>query len=450
MEKKKMAENDVAFSKIMEGITKATQAAVAPLATEVKELKEKGVSPEKVVELETKIKGLEEQLTKKTNAAADQFAVIMDANRKSMGGSIDIEDEKSVSKAVGQIVNSIAGALNTDKSKKFINNPEEVMATAQKFFPNSKALHEIMKKDLEAGIPSAGGYGIPQILLPTFVPYLYKKTLLDKFGVTKYPMPAGNLRIARIDSTSSVSWGGELPKSNKTQPALGDVVLNSKKLTAVVPYSNTLFRNQQIGLDGLIASDLQRVATIATDTAALYGLGNQYQPLGLENVSGIQAGTTDFGTSTTPIALSVQFPIDMVAFLEQANVPMENPVWLLNPTAKGWMMGKAFSTGPFAWANEMATNKTLNGIPFYSSATVANHSTATVWANIWLGDFSEFIWGVSYDIAIDVSREGSYTDSGGTVHNAWQSDETLVRLITEMDFNVKHPVSFIETFVKQS
>lgn len=438
-----MAENDVAFSKIMEGITKATQAAVAPLATEMKELKEKGVAPERVTELETKIKGLEEQLSKKTNAAADQFAVIMDANRKSMGGSIDIDDEKSVSKAVGQIVNSIAGALNTDKSKKFINNPDEVMATAQKFFPNSKALHEIMKKDLEAGVPSAGGYGIPQILLPTFVPYLYKKTLLDKIGVTKYPMPAGNLRIARIDSTSSVTWGGELPKSNKTQPVLGDVVLNSKKLTAVVPYSNTLFRNQQIGLDGLIASDLQRVATIAIDSAALYGLGNQYQPLGLENVPSVQTS----GSTGSPTALTPQFPIDMVALLEQANVPMENPVWLFNPLAKGWMMGKAFSSGPFAWANEMATGKTLNSFPFFASATVANSSTT--WANVWLGDFSEFIWGVSYDIAIDVSREGTYTDSGGTVHNAWQSDETLVRLITEMDFNVKHPVSFIEAFVSK-
>jgi HK97 family phage major capsid protein len=441
MEKKKMAENDVAFSKIMEGITKATQAAVAPLATEVKELKEKGISPEKVVELETKIKGLEEQLAKKTNAAADQFAVIMEANRKGVG--IDIDDEKSVAKAVGQLVTSVAGALNTEKSKKFIGSPDEVMATAQKFYPQSKALHEIMKKDLEAGVPSAGGYGIPQILLPTFVPYLYKKTLLDKIGVTKYPMPAGNLRIARIDSTSSVTWGGELPKLNKTQQTLGDVVLNSKKLTAVVPYSNTLFRNQQIGLDGLIASDLQRVATIAIDNAALYGLGNQYQPLGLELTPSIQTS----GTTGSPTALTVQFPIDMVALLEQANVPMENPVWLMNPLAKGWMMGKAFSSGPFAWASEMATGKTLNGFPFFASATVAN--STTTWANVWLGDFSEFIWGVSYDIAIDVSREGTYTDSGGTVHNAWQSDETLVRLITEMDFNVKHPTSFVEAFVSK-
>ena len=439
-----MADDNVAFSKIMEGITKATQSAVAPLAAEVKELKDKGITPEKVTELETKIKGLEDQLSKKTNVAADQFAIIMEQNRKGGVGNIDIDDEKSVSKTIGKIAAAIGYGLEQTKSAKI--DPGMIGDFAKKLYPREKAMHDLIavQKDLEAGIPSAGGYGIPQILLPTFVPFLYKKTLFNKIGVTKYPMPAGNLRIARIDNTSAVSWGGELPKSNNTQPVLGDIVLNSKKMTAVVPYSNTLFRNQQIGLDGLIASDLQTVATINIDQVAMYGAGNQYQPLGLQGIPGIQS----LGTTGSPYALTTQFPIDAMALLEQANVPMENVCWLMNPIAKGWMMGKAFSSGPFAWANEMATgDHTLNGYPFYASATVANSGTSPTWANIWLGDFSEFVWGVSYDIAIDVSREGTYTDSSGIVHNAWQSDMTLVRLITEMDFNVKHSVSFLEAFV---
>lgn len=137
----------------------------------------------------------------------------------------------------------------------------------------------------------------------------------------------------------------------------------------------------------------------------------------------------------------------MVALLEQANVPMLNPYWIMNPVAKGWMMGKAFSSGPFAWANEMNVNKTLNGIPFIASSTAKNSGASPTWANVWLGDFSEFVWGVSYDISIDVSREGTYVNSAGTTVSAFQRDETLIRLITEHDFNVKHPVSFIEAFV---
>jgi HK97 family phage major capsid protein len=273
---------------------------------------------------------------------------------------------------------------------------------------------------------------------------------MEKVGVTKYPMPSGNLKIARVDATSSFTWGGETPTGQKTQPTLGDIVLNSKKGTALVPYSNTLFRQQTIGLDGLIASDLQRVTTIALDDAAFYGLGNSYQPLGLELTPGIQAGTAAVeGTSGSPLALSVQFPIDMVALLEQANVPMDNPYWIMNPVAKGWMMGKAFSSGPFAWANEMNMSKTLNGIPFLSSATIKNSGSAPTWANVWLADFSEFIWGVNYDIALDVSREGTYVNSAGTTVSAFQKDETLVRIITELDFGVKHPVSFVEAFVSK-
>jgi HK97 family phage major capsid protein len=294
-----------------------------------------------------------------------------------------------------------------------------------------------------ANIPSAGGYGIPQSLLPDYVNYLYAKTLLDKIGATRYPMPAGNLKLARVDATSSFTWGGETPTGNATQPTLGDIVLNAKKGTAIVPISNTLLRYNAIGLDTLISKDLQTITKIALDNALLYGSGNSYQPLGLENTANVQT----YGSSGSPTALTVQAPIDLIALLEQANVPMENVSWLLNPLAKSWLMGKAFSSGPFAWAQEMATGKTLNGYPFYASATVKN--STTTWANVWLGDFSELVWGVSYDIALDVSREGTYVNSGGTTVSAFQRDETLIRLITEQDFQVKHGASFIEAWVSK-
>jgi HK97 family phage major capsid protein len=128
---------------------------------------------------------------------------------------------------------------------------------------------------------------------------------------------------------------------------------------------------------------------------------------------------------------------------------MENVQWVMNPVAKGWVQGKAFSTGPFAWAQEMSMAKTLNGYPFLASATIKNSGASPTWADIWLADWSELIWGVSYDIALDISREGTYT-SGGVTYSAFQRDETLIRLLTECDFNVRHPVSFVHAVVKNT
>ena len=418
-------------------ISEIVDKSVAPLKAELEAAKTAGQDTSKI---EAAVKAAIEAGEKKKSAAANEWEALIENARVEKDGGVKID----AAGMVGKIAASAALSLKETGAKN-INDRSVVLDFAKKMFPNDKALHGIMQKDMEASIPSAGGYGIPQILLPNYVEYLYANTLLEKLGVTKVPMVNGNFRMARIDSTTSFSWGGETPSGNATQPVLGDIVLNAKKGTAVVPISNTLLRQNAIGLDAMISKDLRRIATIALDNAMLHGLGNSYQPLGLENVSGIQTS----GSSGSNTALTVQFPIDMLALLEQANVPMENPAWLMNPVAKGWLMGKAFSSGPFAWAAEMANGKTLNGIPFYSSATVKNSGSAPTWANIWLADWSELVWGVSYDMALNISRDGSYVNSAGATIPAFQRDETLIRLVTECDFNVKHPVSFVEAFVSK-
>jgi HK97 family phage major capsid protein len=420
-------------------ISAVVDKSIAPIKAEIEKMKAEGKDTSKLEEL---VKKAVSDGEKKKNAAGQEWDALLEGAR--LSGKEPEINAKTAANMIGKIAAAGAWALK-ETGAMHMNDKQMLFDFTKKMWPREKVMHDIMQKDMEADIPSAGGYGIPQILLPDYVNYLYAKTLLDKIGVMKYPMVNGNMRLARVDATSSFTWGGETPTGNKTQPTLGDITLNSKKGTAVVPISNTLLRQNAIGIDGLISRDLQRIATIALDTALLYGTGGSYQPLGLANISGIQtSGSTG---SATP--LTVQFPIDMIALLEESNVPMENVAWLMNPVAKGWMMGKAFSSGPFAWAAEMAQGKTLNGYPFYSSATVANSGASPTWANIWVADFSELVWGVSYDIAIDISREGTYVNSAGTTVSAFQRDETLIRLITECDFNVRHPASFVEAFVSK-
>jgi HK97 family phage major capsid protein len=325
--------------------------------------------------------------------------------------------------------------LAAERGTAAVMDKKEIFEMAKKAFPGAKTFHGIVEKDLQANVPSAGGFGIPSILSPDIIRVLYAQTILDKIGAVKVPMPNGNFKMARMDTASSVGWVNELPAEGKTEPVFGDISLTAKKLFAMVPISNSLLRYNAVGMDSWVAQDLQQKARIALDAAALYGPGTVYQPKGLAN-QGIQTS----GSTSTAFGLTT--PIDMTALLEQANVPMLNPYWVLNPIGKSFILGKAFSTGPFAWAAEMLQNKTLNGSPFVTSATVAKASDST-YADFWLGDFSEFVWGVGYDLSLEITREGSYV-SGGTTYSAWQRDETIVRLISEHDFDVKHPVSFVQ------
>lgn len=355
----------------------------------------------------------------------------------SNGGELVKETPVSI---VNQMIASAASAMGSKNATNIsqVSN-EEILAQAKKDFPYSKALHNVLaqKKELNAGTPSAGGFTVPLAFSGEYIDALTANTLIDKLNIRKVPLVHGNLSIPRMDTTSAVGWVGETSGGVVTQPSFGEVNMRAKKLKAITAVSNTLLNESGVNLEGWISEDLMRKTRIALDQAMLYGTGTQYQPLGLANTSGIQT------TGSTSTALALTTPNDMVALLQQANVNLENVHWLLNPIGESWLRNKAFSSGPFAWSDEMARNKTLRGFDFVSSSTVSYTDTATDYADFWIGDFAEMMFGVSRDLTIEMSREGSFTD-GGTVVNAFDQDLTLIRLITECDFACRQPKAFVK------
>jgi HK97 family phage major capsid protein len=333
---------------------------------------------------------------------------------------------------IGKMMVAGLKAMEVSKATNIKNvGGDVILDMAKKLFPNEKALQGIMQKELTAGVPSAGGFTIPQVLLPDYIEYLYNNTILDKLGVQKVPMPNGNFSIPRMNATSAVGWVGETAKTTETDATFGAVNLKAKKLKAMTALSNTLLRQNVVGLDSWVSRDLQRVSRIALDQAFLYGLGTEYTPRGLKNITDIQT------SGTTGTAFGLTTPIDMVALLEQANVPMDNVNWILSPLGKSWIQSKAFSTGPFAWASEMASSKTINGFPFISSASVEKDGSSA-YSDFWLVDASMILWGVAYDLSLEMSREGTFTSGSDTI-SAFDQDLTLIRIIGEHDFGVRQP-----------
>jgi HK97 family phage major capsid protein len=398
------------------------------------EYKEKGLAAEAVkAEVEKVLKERELEEGKKSALRAEmmeQFEIAA-----AVSGSKGLAEPTPVA-IIGQMIVSGLKAMEEKKATNIKNVQKDlIFDCAKKLFPESKALHGIMQKDLTAGLPSAGGFGIPQILLPDYIKFLYANTILDKLGITRVPMPNGNFSLPKMDATSVVDWVGETEKSEETDPVFSAVNLRSKKLKAMTAISNTLLRQNVVGLDAWVSQDLQTVSRIALDKAFLYGSGTEFTPRGLKKISGIQT----IGSETT--AIDKGMPIDMVALLEQANVPMNNVSWLFSPIGKSWILKQAFAAGPWAWADEMLRNKTLNGYPFVSSATVQKDS-ANAWSDYWIADFSLMLWGVSYDLSLELSREGTFTRDGETV-SAFDQDLTLIRVIAEHDFSSRQPVAVV-------
>lgn len=314
--------------------------------------------------------------------------------------------------------------------------PDKMLSTAKKMFDGDKELHGYIQKGMEAGIPSTGGFLIPQHLSAEFIDPLYASTFLDKIGLTKYPMPNGSLDLGRGASSASFTWGAENPVNDKTGMTFDQVKLAAKKGSAYVPISNSLLRYSPAAVQGIIAGNLQEVFADAINTAALYGTGTAYQPKGITLQSGIQT----LGTSAT--ALTADLVNDMCSLLEQANVKMYKPFWVMSPKMKSWIKNLKTTVGAYHYREEMNKDKTLEGIPFITTTLSSYTDTSTDYADLFLADWWYFIWGVGRDLELQMSKEATYV-SGSTTYSAFQRDETVVKILAELDFAVKQPKAFV-------
>ena len=402
--------------------------------------KELGAVPQ--AQIDEAVKKAVSEITAKAEADKNENMKYLEAFKE----AVSKDDNEFVKETPVTIVNQMIASATSAMGAKGAHNVaqvsnEEILAQAKKDFPYSKGLHRVLeqRKQLNAGTPSEGGFTVPLAFSGEYIDALVANTLIDKLNIRRVPLIHGNLSIPRMDSTSSCSWVGEIDKGGKTQPSFGEVNMRAKKLKAITAISNTLLNESGVNLEGWIAEDLMRKCRIKLDDAMLNGTGSQYMPLGLANNPDIQ--TT--GSSTTALALTT--PNDMVALLQQANVNLENVHWLLNPIGESWLRNKAFSSGPFAWSDEMARTGKLRGFDFHSSSTVKYvpaDDPAKAYADFWLGDFAEMMFGVARDITIEISREGSFTDNGQTI-SAFDQDLTLIRLITECDFACRQPKAFV-------
>ena len=380
------------------------------------------------------------EITAKAENDKAENVKYLEAFKEAVGKDNSIKAKETPVTIVNQMIASAVSAMGHKDAHNITQvSPEEVLAQAKKDFPYSKALHNVLEarcKTMNAGTPSEGGFTVPLAFSGEYIDALVANTLIDKLNIRRVPLVHGNLSIPRMDTTSAISWGGEETVGVITEPTFGEVNMRAKKLFAKTAMSNTLIRESGVNIEGWVAEDLMRKARIALDDALLNGTGSQYQPLGLANNPNVQTS----GSSSTAFGLTT--PNDMVALLEQANVRMENVHWLLNPMGESWIRNKAFASGPFAWSEEMSRSGKLRGYDFHSSSTVKYDGTGTAFADFWLGDFAEMMFGISKDISIEVSREGTFTNNGKVI-SAFEKDLTLIRLIAEVDFACRQPKAFV-------
>jgi HK97 family phage major capsid protein/HK97 family phage prohead protease len=293
-------------------------------------------------------------------------------------------------------------------------------AAAKKYERSSNGIvvpNEVLRRDLTAGLPSAGGNLVAdQLLSGSFIDLLRNRLALAGAGVTVLTGLQGNISIPRQSSASTAYWVGENVAPTESQQAVDQVNMTPKTVGAYVDYSRRLLLQSSIDVEGMVRNDLTRVIALELDRVGLYGTGSSNQPLGLINTTGIGSQTiTTYGTFDEYIGMETD--------VATANADAGSLRYIINAAARGALKSTAKSSSAVA-AGFVFENNEINGYPAIVSNQLQNNDAV-------FGDFSMMIMGMWSGLDLTVDPYAGAT--AGTVR---------IIALQDVDFAVKQPGAF--------
>ncbi len=278
-----------------------------------------------------------------------------------------------------------------------------------------------------------GGYLVPPRYAEELIELLVPQAVVRRMGAQSIPLQ-GTLQIPRMTGGATAYFIGENQAIPVSQPQFGQIVLSEKTLVAMVPISNKLIRLSSVAVDRIVRNDLVNAIALKEDAAFIRGAGTEYSPRGLLYWAAPGNKFSISGSTASAVIADLQKAVNK---LESANVPMTKPGWLMHPRTKNFLMGLVDSNNQYIFRDEM-TRGTLLGIPFATTTQIpTNLGSGGNESEIYLVDFNECIIGDGLTLEVQVSNEATYYDGSNTI-SAFQYDQTVVRIISTVDFAVRH------------
>jgi HK97 family phage major capsid protein len=292
---------------------------------------------------------------------------------------------------------------------------------------------EAVSKALNISVVAEGGALIPQDFMLDLIELLRANTVIRKAGPMIVGMPLGNLTIPRLAGGASAVYQGELDDISVTEPLFDDLDLVAKKLTAMVPVSNDLLRRSPIGVETIVRDDLVQAVAHREDITFIRGDGTNKGPVGWRslclaaNLIVPAAG----GTLDVVVATLAALRMALVQGMSRMIRPVgPAPIFEFIATRRD-------SVGGFYFKDEIARGM-LEGFPIYFTQQIPTNLGTGNGTELYLADMADVIIADTLNVMVDASDVAAYYGTDGKVVSTFQRDQSLFRVISEHDFNMRH------------
>ena len=298
----------------------------------------------------------------------------------------------------------------------------------------------------ESTLTSGGSFVQDRLMVEEWIGLLRNVTVARRSGMRQLSMPGGGkITMPRQTGSATATWRGEAEAVSLSEPTTDQVSWSAKALMVLVGISNSLIRNVgNASSEEFVRDDAIKVYALAEDSAFLRGVGSDHSPRGLRyriNSANIQAETLT--TEGAPTLTEADTELERMMKLLKTNnalTDMSKPVWFMAANGEFYLRRLRDGNGNAVFTPEMNTGK-LKGYPFFSTQQIPENLGGD-------GDESElyFVDADSCVIVDFLNMQAEFFPNGAHVVGGTQvtgigNDASILRLMAEVDFNMRHDVA---------
>lgn len=297
------------------------------------------------------------------------------------------------------------------------------------------------KKAMSAGSDTAGGYIVPSQYVAELIELFRAEAIVAQLGATMLDNLVGfPIEMPKQTGGATAYWVGENAAITESEQTLGQIALTPKAVAALVKLSNRLLKNSNPSVEAMIRSDIATVLALKVDLAALRGSGANTEPIGIANTPSINTVTlgTNGAVPTFDDLYNMQYELQL------DNAYRGNLAFAFHPAIRKVLLQTKIAqfsgdtAGDYIIQPMVSDSQLVSwlGHPYKMTTQIpidGTKGTAKNCTEIYFGNWKEMLIGSWGGLEIMASKETS---------DAFEKNQTWIRIIQEVDIAVRHPESF--------
>lgn len=299
------------------------------------------------------------------------------------------------------------------------------------------------KKSLRSDVASQGGVLLPEDMANEMIPLLYPNTTFMQGGARRIVMPNGTFKQPKGATGASAAYRGEKRAMAVSHATASEINMSAKLLAGVTTITDQLLRYSLIDAAAWAKDDLSTAMGTTFDSAAYFGSGTAYTPMGLLNASGIFSAVATGGVAPSVAQIEAdckKLELSMI----NVNLPMTGAKWVLAPRILLYMQDLRDGNGNRLFPELQGTSPTFRGKPVLSTTQFPiNGGAGTDESTIALIAFGHVMYGDTLAMQFKITRDATIVNGAETI-NTWQQG------VMGMAFEWEHDVGsrYVEAVAK--